>query len=107
MRVPVSIQPGDKTKKGFGAVVNMTMRHDFGPKFLPATYRNLVINDLVDQLGPPISELIRSGSAKEYNTSIQKYLSRNRPTDAAEGDEPGTCAWSMRSMTSGQTDPGL
>lgn len=74
MRVPVSIQPGDKTKKGFGAIVNMTMRHDFGPKFLPATYRNLVINDLVDQLGPFVHELIRNGKAKKYNDEVQKYL---------------------------------
>jgi hypothetical protein len=74
MRVPVSIQPGDKTKKGFGAIVNMTMRHDFGPKFLPATYRNLVINDLVDQLGPFVHELIRNGKAKKYNDELKKYL---------------------------------
>jgi len=61
MRVPISIQPGDQTKKGWGAITNMTIRHDFGPRFLPATYRNLVINDLVDQLAPVVHELIRSG----------------------------------------------
>src|SRR5262249_43508179 len=36
MRVPISIQPGDKTRQGFGAIANMTVRHDFGPRFLPA-----------------------------------------------------------------------
>ena len=65
MRVPISIQPGDQTKKGWGAIANMTIRHDFGPRFLPATYRNLVINDLVDQLAPVVHELIRMGSTHE------------------------------------------
>jgi hypothetical protein len=63
MRVPVSITPGDKTVKGYGAIINMTVRHDFGPRFLPATYRNLVINDLVEQLSPVVHALIRSGIA--------------------------------------------
>jgi hypothetical protein len=43
MRVPISIQPGDCTQKGWGAIANMTARPDFGPRFLPATYRNLVL----------------------------------------------------------------
>lgn len=66
MRVPLSIQPGDHTKKGFGAIANLTVRHDFNPGFLQGTYRNLVINDLVDKLSPVVHELIRSGIAKQY-----------------------------------------
>jgi hypothetical protein len=74
MRVPVSIQPGDKTVKGHGAIVNMTMRHDFGPRFLPATYRNLVMNDVIDLLAPVIQELIRTGDAAKYHEAVQSYL---------------------------------
>jgi hypothetical protein len=74
MRVPVSILPGDKTVKGYGAVVNITMRHEFSPKFLPITYRNLVISDVVDMLAPVIHELIRTGKAKEYNDAVVKYI---------------------------------
>lgn len=74
MRVPVSIQPGDKTKKGFGAIVSMTMRHDFGPRFLPSTYRNLVINDLVDILAPYVHELIRNGKAEAYHAAVEAVL---------------------------------
>ena len=73
VRVPVSVEPGDCTKKGFGAVVNLTMRHNFSPRFLQSTYRNLVINDLVDLLGPVIHELIRSGTALEYHKSLEHY----------------------------------
>ncbi len=74
MRVPVSIQPGDKTVKGYGALVNITMQHDFNPKFLEDTYRNLVINDVVDLLTPVVHELIRSGRAFQYNQTIFTYL---------------------------------
>lgn len=78
MRVPVSIQPGDRTVKGHGAIVNITMRHDFAPGFLASTYRNLVINDVIDKLGAPIQELIRGGAAASYNS--------------AESDLPGLVA---------------
>lgn len=71
MRVPVSIEPGDKTKKGFGAMVDLTVRHDFGPRFLSATYRNLVINDLIDQLTPVVTELVRNGSAQRYWQAVE------------------------------------
>jgi hypothetical protein len=78
MRVPISIQPGDKTKKGFGAVVNITMRHEFGPKFLPETYHNLVVNDLIDLLNPVVHELIRNGEARRYHDAVQKLLKAKR-----------------------------
>ncbi len=83
MRVPVSIQPGDQTKKGHGALVNLTMRHDFGPKFLASTFRNLVINDVIDMLAPPVTEAIRNGSAKEHHDMVVDYLkSRRKATPA-------------------------
>jgi len=60
IRMPVSIQPGECTLKGHGAVLTATVRHDFAPDFLATTFRNLVINDLVDQLTPILYEMIRS-----------------------------------------------
>ncbi|WP_435020802.1 hypothetical protein TA3x_002028 [Tundrisphaera sp. TA3] len=91
MRVPVSIQPGDKTKKGFGAVVNMTMRHDFGPRFLPATYRNLVINDVIDQLAPVVTESIRTGTAYDYWNARRAYLDlKGKLASASATLAPGT-----------------
>ena len=47
VRMPLSIQPGEVTLKGHGAILTATVHHDFDPDFLPMTYRNLVINDLV------------------------------------------------------------
>jgi hypothetical protein len=84
MRVPISIQPGDETKKGWGAIANMTIRPDFGPRFLPATYRNLVINDLVDQLAPVVHELIRSGLAQTVAEELPTPPQSPRPVGAVQ-----------------------
>ena len=83
IRVPVSITPGDCTKKGFGAVVNMTVSHDFGPRFLSSSYRNLVINDLIDQLSPVIYEMIRSGLAEAYAGLIERYYKPGKASGPA------------------------
>ena len=83
MRIPVSIQPGDKTNKGFGAIVNLTIAHDFGPRYLQSTYRSLVINDLVDQLSPVIHELIRNGSVLRTNAQIVSYVDQGVFNDSS------------------------
>jgi hypothetical protein len=61
VRLPVSITPGECTYQGYGADLAVTVEHEFTPDFLPQTFQNLVINDIVDQLGPVIYEAIRSG----------------------------------------------
>jgi hypothetical protein len=76
IRMPVSIQPGECTRKGHGAVLTATIHHEFGADFLETTFRNLAINDLVDQLGPLIYELIRNGYVDQYvgrNVNYQYY----------------------------------
>ena len=60
VRMPVSITPGEKTVMGYGAEISVTAKHEFAPDFLASTFRNLVINDLVDLLGPPLYELVRT-----------------------------------------------
>ena len=59
--MPVSITPGECTYNGHGAELSVTVEHEFTPDFLPTTFHNLVINDIVDQLGPFLYETIRSG----------------------------------------------
>jgi hypothetical protein len=66
VRLPVSITPGEKTYHGFGAEVAMHVEHEFTPDFLPSTFRSLVVNDVVDQLGPFIYEVLRSGFYTDY-----------------------------------------
>lgn len=64
IRIPVSITPGHRTGQGFGAELSIKAEHEFGPDFLDKTFRELVVNDLVDQLGPVVYEIIRSGKAR-------------------------------------------
>ena len=58
MRIPVSVLPGDKTRAGYGAEVTMTLRPELTPDLLPGTFRDLVINDLLDQLSVPVLKAI-------------------------------------------------
>ena len=67
VRMPISIQPGELTLKGHGAVLTATARHEFDANFLKNTFHNLVINDLVDQLGPVVYELIRNGVVEKQD----------------------------------------
>ena len=64
VRLPVSITPGECTYHGHGADLAVTVEHEFGTSFLPSTIRNLVVNDVVDQLGPVVYQIIRSEALK-------------------------------------------
>jgi hypothetical protein len=66
VRLPVSIQPGEKTKKGHGASLTITARPEFHPDFLPTTFRNLVVHDLVEQLTPILFEILDRELDKAY-----------------------------------------
>lgn len=63
VRLPASITPGECTYEGHGAEVSISVEHEFRPDFLPTTFRNLVINDVVDQLGPLVYEVLRTNPA--------------------------------------------
>jgi hypothetical protein len=50
VRVPVSLLPGSITKRGYGAEITYTAKPYLGPDLLPMTFRDMVLNDLTDQL---------------------------------------------------------
>jgi hypothetical protein len=85
-RLPVSIDPGGPTCKGWGALLTVTVRHEFSCAFLPETFRNLVINDLVDLLAPIIVELTRSDDWRprlaELEAAALRYKASNFAADA-------------------------
>ncbi len=58
LRMPVSITPGECTFEGHGADLAVAVEHEFRPDFLPTTFRILAVNDVVDQIGPVVHELI-------------------------------------------------
>ncbi len=76
VRLPVSITPGECTYQGHGADLSVQVEHEFTPGFLPSAFRRLVINDVVDQLGPFLYEVIRSGYYEK--TMKPRYDSRQQ-----------------------------
>ncbi|MBA4062898.1 MAG: hypothetical protein C0501_04165 [Isosphaera sp.] len=79
IRIPVSILPGKRTDVGHGAEVTMTINPVLGDDLLPMTFRNLVVNDLVGQIGFPLTRFLdddRLAKPDEriLRTEIQTYL---------------------------------
>lgn len=87
VRVPVSVLPGKTTQTGYGAEVTIIAEPDLGDDLLPSTFRNLVINDLVDLLAPPLTFAVNSG---EVRTVICRILAA---VDAAGGVIDGSLAF--------------
>ncbi len=84
VRIPVSILPGDKTRKGYGAEVTVTATPHLSPELLPRVFRELVINDLVDVLGASVlktAEAIdeavlveKTGCSPQYRAKKEMWL---------------------------------
>jgi hypothetical protein len=55
VRLPVSIMPGGRTQTGHGAEITVIAEPCLGDDLLPVTFRNLVINDLVDLIAPALT----------------------------------------------------
>jgi hypothetical protein len=60
VRLPVSVLPGRRTDEGHGAEVTFTIDPVLGDDLLPMTFRNLVINDLLHQLGFPLTQFLNN-----------------------------------------------
>lgn len=56
VRIPVSVTPGKLTRKGYGAEITVTAEPYLSDELLPMTFRNLVVNDIVDLLGLGITK---------------------------------------------------
>jgi hypothetical protein len=77
VRFPVSVLPGRRTEKGYGAEVTMTLRPHLNDELLPTTFRNLVLNDLVDQIAFPVTQFIN-------NPDYAVYLDKRATEDVAD-----------------------
>lgn len=66
VRLPVSILPGKQTDIGYGAEITMTLTPHLSDELLPTTFRNLVLNDLVDQIGFPTTQFINNPENNVY-----------------------------------------
>jgi len=70
VRIPVSITPGDLTRKGHGAEITFIAEPILGDDLLPATFRNLVINDLVDVIAPALTWAVNDPECLAWAATI-------------------------------------
>lgn len=66
VRIPVSIFPGKCTEIGHGAEITMTLTPHLSEELLPTTFRNLIINDLVEQISYPVTQFINNPENSIY-----------------------------------------
>ena len=76
VRVPVSVLPGKKTRIGHAAEVTVTLSPVLGDDLLPVSFRNLVVNDLVDQIGVPLTAFLndKADSDRYLNDCMQQIV---------------------------------
>jgi hypothetical protein len=87
VRIPVSVLPGKWTQIGHGADVTMTLTPHLSDELLPTTFRNLILNDLVEQIAYPVTQFINnpensiylddrrsSGQSGELSTDVAELL---------------------------------
>ena len=70
VRIPVSILPGGRTRKGHGAEITVIAEPCLGDELLPATFRNLVINDLVDVIAPALTWAVNDRDCLQWAATI-------------------------------------
>jgi hypothetical protein len=91
VRIPISVLPGHKTEKGFGAEITVTLKPHLHDELLPMTFRNLVLNDLIEQLGVPITHVVNDPSGQAYLDELAngelEHLKDSKTTSAAEAKE--------------------
>jgi hypothetical protein len=94
VRIPISILPGHQSRKGFGAEATITATPYVSNATLGDTFRNLVINDLVELLSLPtlrIAEnytLVSDSSKDSQRLEERSELGQSQST--SETTEPDT-----------------
>ncbi len=66
VRIPVSVLPGKCTEIGHGAEITMTLTPYLSDELLPTTFRNLVENDVVDEITFPVTQFINEPTNRVY-----------------------------------------
>jgi hypothetical protein len=66
VRIPVSLLPGKCTEIGHGAEITMTLTPYLSDELLPTTFRNLVENDVVDEITFPVTRFINDQNNRVY-----------------------------------------
>ena len=72
VRIPISVLPGKRTRRGYAAELTVTAEPHLGDDLLPRTFRSLVVNDLVQQLTLPITKAVNDPRMDEIYRAIHK-----------------------------------
>jgi hypothetical protein len=70
VRIPVSVLPGRQTEQRYGAEITFTLRPHLHDELLPMTFRNLVLNDLIDQIGVPLTQTLNDQQWQRAMTEV-------------------------------------
>lgn len=81
VRIPVSILPGKLTREGFGAEITVTATPVLSDDLMPTTFRNLAVNDLVDQLGLPLVRTVENVELIEKREELAAARDRLKTLD--------------------------
>ncbi|MCO8120160.1 hypothetical protein NHH03_00300 [Stieleria sp. TO1_6] len=75
VRLPISVLPGTYSKQGHGAEITVSASMQLGEDLLPSLYRDLVVNDLIDQLALPLTRFLNSDPqfVSELLDHFQRY----------------------------------
>ena len=82
VRIPVSILPGKHTQRGHGAEISVIADLQLGDDLLPTTFRNLVVNDLIDVLAPSLTHSVNEPDV------LAAAKAAERPAEAAAYSSP-------------------
>ena len=74
VRIPVSILPGKETQAGHGAEITVTADLQLGDDLLPTTFRNLVVNDLVDVVAPSLTFAVNDPEMRSRARSLAAQM---------------------------------
>jgi hypothetical protein len=93
VRIPVSVLPGSRTRKGHGAEITMIAEPCLGDDLLPTTFKNLVVNDLVDMIAPALTWCVNDRECLAWAATITAATgplsAAHRPEKAPGGERGG------------------
>lgn len=80
VRIPVSVLPGKRTRKGYGAEITVTAEPYLTEELLSDTFCDLVINDIVDQFAMGITKALEDEDAiEELADALHVWASKPIP----------------------------
>lgn len=89
MRIPVSVLPGKRTDEGHGAEITFTVDPVLGDDLLPVTFRRMVVNDLLHQLGFSLTQVLDDESIRALLVPETKQFVEGMAI-LSEWSKPGT-----------------